>query len=491
MAEVQRRQERKAFRSLSRTLRSVDMTQGQSTPYPDLVASLDNLLRVIEAEEEQQVVDKVCQPAAIVKTEEDGDSQPSESGLLISNVLGAVSTSLDKIMDDVKPLITGVPEEFSSAELSPLVGIPVADHTGQCGLGRVSDVNLTPGWEKEPDTSLKIDDITGGVLTPAGNAALEIKQYCVPTRLRSRKSSVVKKIPREKAKYSRGLLANSGIAPEKKETKPSEAVKDSVDAGRGDQNSGVSSAPAPQDTEKRTSGPKRKRPIVEYFILADNSKVGDKSVKGTGEKSIIKSPENKATVIVGINKRKSLTRTDQEARSAKKPKLVEEEEKLTVKEEQLTVKEEERLTVEEGNLTGKETVRDRTKVRSARRISEPKVDSKASKKPASKNESKAAKKFETKDESKPGKKAGGGKSGFQDQKLLHVPDFNPYTKKAKSFRRPRGREKDIPTGEEAFQAEVEYNRKVTLLGRIHIMFRGFCQLLCRSDLDMNPSFFLF
>ena len=446
LAELERRQERQAFRSLSRTLESVDMTQSTNTPYPDLGAALDSLLKVIEAEEREE--DKPVagsSEAVVIKTEQNGDIQFCDSGLICAEKKDEVAAvtrktvirQVEETVAQVDPLIEPVRRSDSSSESNGTLLVPAVEGVQD---RQSESVEIKEDQQVEDDKTI--------VSCLIGKDQQEGKLSSdVPSKARSRKSTAVKKIPREKVHTPKAPIGKEVLVPGKKEVKSDistePAPEVSTKGGRGTKDKDVSNtatilSATENSAEMRRTERKRKRPIVEYFILADPSKIKKGVKENTSEKAEVVGKSSDL-------KRKFVAETEKDSPKAKKRKVVQDvEEKAKQREEKSPAV--------------------KSEVRGGRKF-ESRSENKVGKSSISKSESKRP---EIKEECKSIKKAGGGKLKYQDPKLLQVPEKNPYARKVKSFRRRRGGEdeENAMSGEEAFKTEVEHNKKVALLGRI-------------------------
>jgi hypothetical protein len=426
------------------------MTQPTAhTAYPDLGDALDNLLKDIENEEREieSPANSTLQPV-VVKTEVDSVASLYEPSPIYETdeapVVAPAKTKLEQIkvicpeaaFDAVKtlaePAAWNLKKEALPASDSMKAGtadsqsvrvqLPQSDESSQSGSRYSSGV---PVLFNRRDSTCEN--------TPA---AL--------TKVRSRKSLSVKKIPREKAVVKTAVSAapvpkpvvKAAVGPAplpKQEEKVEAVVKSDVITKKACEAAKVLVS-SEQINEVPKKEQKRKRPIVEYFILADPSKPKDVI------KDIIK---NKTVEPAGNKKRKLEVEADASPRQAKKAKLTEKTERV------------------EQSVKNQAVKMAKTEVKLGRR-SEPRSESKSRRKSITKSESQRS---EVKDEYKNNKKAG-AKLKYQDPKLVQVPDNNPYARKVKSFRRRRGDENETRlSNEEAFKAEVEHNKKVALLGK--------------------------
>jgi len=464
----QRRQERRAFRSLSRSLAAADMSQGPHTRYPDLVAALDSLLKVIEAEERDEAESRGCVEGGSIDDDQSREEEFGESGLVISDVRGGPPAVKilrgEEIVAAVKPRSDVPAPTDSETESGPQMKDPFAkDSSEKCVEDRLSNfwstVQLVPKEEMsqneqktenldavKPEANLirpevntmkaEVDEVKVEVDVDA------IPQLDVSTKVRSRKSSIVKRIPREKAK-SLGSSADIGSLPKMEDTIPNiikeqQGPAEATSSSRLElRNLCVTSSelltPPPHPPPQQSSVEKRKRkgPIVEYFILTDpNKKMVDKNVKNGEEKLSKKTLESPVVIEKASDKKRKSMGGNERDDSAMQTK----------KRKQEVVVEDEVIGWKWRGETGTKNVG---------------------------KGQKTAKKQEAKEESKANKKMGVKPVVFHDPKLVHVVDFNPYAKKAKSFRRPRGGQAEATQrSDEAFRLEVEHNRKVALLGRI-------------------------
>jgi hypothetical protein len=418
------------------------MSQGPHTRYPDLVAALDSLLKVIEAEERDEAESRGCVEGGSIDDDQSCEKEFGESGLIISDVRGgfpAVKSPCkpvilrgEAIVAAVKLLSEASAPTDSETESGPLMEDPFAnDSSEKCVEDRLvnfwSTVQLVPKEEMsqnehkiekldavKPEANLirpEVDEVKVEVDVDA------IPQLDVSTKVRSRKSSIVKRIPREKAK-SLGNSADIGSLPKiedespniiKEQQGPAEATSSSRLELR---NPCVTSSelltPPPPPPPQQSSVEKRKRkgPIVEYFILTDpNKKMVDKNAK-TGEEKLSKKTLESPVVIekASDKKRKSMGVIERDGIALQ------------------TKKRKQEVVVEDQVIGWKWRVETGTK---------------RSKEGKAGQSQKTVKKQEAKEESKANKKTGVKPVVFHDPKLVHVVDFNPYAKKAKSFRRPR------------------------------------------------------
>jgi hypothetical protein len=437
------------------------MSQGPHTRYPDLVAALDSLLKVIEAEERDEAESRGCVEGGSVDDYDDQSCEKEfgESGLIISDVRGGPPAVKilrgEEIVAAVKPRSDVPAPTDSETESGPLIEGPFAnDSSEKCVEDRLSNfwstVQLVPkedmSQNEQKTENLDAVKPEADLIRPEVEAVKTevdvdaIPQLDVSTKVRSRKSSIVKRIPREKAK-SLGSSADIGSLPKIEDTilnmEKQEGSTEAKSSSRLElRNPCITSSelltpPPPPPQQSSVEKRKRKGPIVEYFILTDpNKKMVDKKVKN-GEEKLSKKTSESSVVIekASDKKRKSMEGNERDSSALQ-----------TKKRKQEVVVEDKVIGWKWRGETGTKNVG---------------------------KGQKTAKKQEAKEESKANKKTGVKPVVFHDPKLVHVVDFNPYAKKAKSFRRPRGGQAEATQrSDEAFRLEVEHNRKVALLGRI-------------------------